>query len=143
MTSLRERRNRVWFAAVAVFVALGAASSAGAEQPSADSSSPTFEQDVRPILKARCFHCHGEQGKLEGGLDLRLRRLIVAGGESGPAVAAGMPENSYLLDRVRSGEMPRGDTEKLSAEQIKILERWIAGGEQRRQRSPQASPRAS
>lgn len=33
---------------------------------------PSFEADVRPILKAHCFHCHGDQGKVEGGLDLRL-----------------------------------------------------------------------
>jgi len=29
----------------------------------------TFERDVRPILKAHCFHCHGEEGKTEGELD--------------------------------------------------------------------------
>lgn len=28
--------------------------------------SPTFEHDVRPILKAGCFQCHGEQEKLRG-----------------------------------------------------------------------------
>ena len=41
-----------------------------------------FETHVRPILKANCFHCHGEGTKLESGLDLRLRRLIVKGGET-------------------------------------------------------------
>ncbi|MEC8410557.1 MAG: c-type cytochrome domain-containing protein, partial [Planctomycetota bacterium] len=44
----------------------------------------SFEKDIRPILKAHCFHCHGEQGETEGDLDLRLRRLILSGGESGP-----------------------------------------------------------
>ena len=32
----------------------------------------TFERDVRPIFKAQCFHCHGEDDELHGGLDLRL-----------------------------------------------------------------------
>lgn len=32
----------------------------------------TFEKDIRPILKAHCFDCHGEGEKLKGGLDLRL-----------------------------------------------------------------------
>ena len=36
----------------------------------------TFEEDIRPILKANCFQCHGEEKKLQGGLDLRLRKLI-------------------------------------------------------------------
>ena len=43
-------------------------------------SQPTYEGDVRPILKARCFICHGEGKQLKAGLDLRLRRLIVEGG---------------------------------------------------------------
>ena len=36
----------------------------------------TFERDVRPIVKAHCTHCHGEEEKPEGGVDLRLRRLM-------------------------------------------------------------------
>ena len=36
----------------------------------------TFERDVRPIIKAHCTHCHGEEDKPEGGVDLRLRRFM-------------------------------------------------------------------
>ena len=36
----------------------------------------TFEKDVRPIVKAHCTHCHGEEEKPEGGVDLRLRRFM-------------------------------------------------------------------
>jgi hypothetical protein len=43
----------------------------------------TFEKDVRPILKAQCFHCHGEDGEKKGGLDVRLARSILKGGKSG------------------------------------------------------------
>lgn len=89
---------------------------------------PSFEADVRPILKAHCFHCHGDQGKVEGGLDLRLRRLLVRGGESGPAVVPERPSESLLVARVSSGEMPPGDTEKLSPKQVDVLARWIAAG---------------
>ena len=32
----------------------------------------SFEKDVRPILKAHCTHCHGEEEKPKGGVDLRL-----------------------------------------------------------------------
>ena len=58
----------------------------------------TFERDVRPILKAHCFHCHGEGGVTEGALDVRLRRWIVAGGDSGEAIHPGEPDESLLLD---------------------------------------------
>ncbi|HEY2952017.1 MAG TPA: c-type cytochrome domain-containing protein, partial [Verrucomicrobiae bacterium] len=46
----------------------------------------TFEEHIRPIFKANCFDCHGEGEKLKGELDLRLRRLTLKGGESGPAI---------------------------------------------------------
>ena len=36
----------------------------------------TFERDVRPILKAHCTHCHGEEEKPKAGVDLRLRRFM-------------------------------------------------------------------
>jgi hypothetical protein len=35
----------------------------------------TFEKDVRPIVKAHCTHCHGEEEKPEGGVDLRSAAL--------------------------------------------------------------------
>src|SRR6185369_2292637 len=74
-----------------------------ADRKSNSSSSPstlTFEQHIRPILKAHCFDCHGEGEKLKGGLDLRLRRLIVTGGESGPAIVPGNPDKSLLVDLI-------------------------------------------
>ncbi len=87
----------------------------------------TFEADVRPILKAHCFQCHGEAGERKGELDLRLRRLIAKGGESGAAIVAGDAEVSLLLERVRSGEMPPGD-KRLGSNEINVLADWITAG---------------
>lgn len=87
----------------------------------------TFEKDIRPILRAHCLDCHGAIEEKDGNLDLRLARFMIAGGDSGPAITAGKPDESYLLDRVKSGEMPPGDA-KVPAEEIAILERWIAAG---------------
>ena len=83
-----------------------------------------FERDVRPILKTHCFHCHGEDGIKEGNLDLRLARFIQAGGDSGPAIVAGMAVDSVLLDRVSSGEMPPED-KNLSQLEIETIRSWI------------------
>ncbi len=93
----------------------------------ADGAVPTFEKDVRPILKAHCFHCHGEENVTKGGLDVRLVRYITKGGDSGPAVVAGVPAKSHLLELVKSGEMPKGKG-KLSEREITTLEKWIAAG---------------
>ncbi|MHC4876164.1 MAG: DUF1553 domain-containing protein [Planctomycetota bacterium] len=90
-------------------------------------ASLTFEADVRPILKAHCFQCHGEAGEKEGGLDLRLQRLMIAGGDSGSAIEPGRANDSLLLERVTSGEMPPGD-KRLSKEEISRIAAWIASG---------------
>jgi hypothetical protein len=87
----------------------------------------TYEQDIRPILKAYCFDCHGATKEVKGGLDMRLRRLMAKGGESGPAIEPGKPAESFLLQRVKAGEMPPGEN-KLPAEQIAVFEKWIAAG---------------
>jgi Protein of unknown function (DUF1553)/Protein of unknown function (DUF1549)/Planctomycete cytochrome C len=104
---------------------LASSSSPGHELPLAPG--PTFNAHVRPIFKAFCTPCHGESEKLKGGLDLRLRRLAVQGGDSGPAVVAGKPEASLLLRRVRDGEMPPGK-KKLARADIEVLRTWIASG---------------
>src|SRR6266446_4500711 len=88
---------------------------------------PTFEKDIRPILKAHCFECHGEGEKLKGGLDLRLRRLMLQGGDDGPVLVPGKPERSLLFNLVHSGEMPKRD-KKLTGEQVALIKQWIATG---------------
>src|SRR4051812_32566155 len=87
----------------------------------------TFEQHIRPLFKAHCLECHGEAKKLKGGLDLRLRRTSVAGGDSGPAVVPGKPTDSLLYQRVREHQMPPGKV-KLSAQEIDRLRDWISAG---------------
>jgi Planctomycete cytochrome C len=65
-----------------------------------------FEGQIRPILKAHCWQCHGEADEHQGKLDVRLARLILKGGESGAALVPGKPAESLLLAKVKSGEMP-------------------------------------
>ena len=105
---------------------LGVAPGAAAPKPVA-SGPLTFEKDIRPILKANCFTCHGEGEKLKGGLDVRLKHLIAKGGEHGAAIQPGKPEKSPLFTFVRDGEMPKSE-KKLSKEQVEIIRQWIAGG---------------
>jgi hypothetical protein len=88
---------------------------------------PTFEKDIRPILKAHCFDCHGEGDKHKGGLDVRLRRLLLQGGDDGPVIVPGKPDKSRLFQLVQSGEMPKRD-KKLTREEVALIRRWIAGG---------------
>ncbi len=89
--------------------------------------SPVFEKDVRPILKAHCFHCHGEDGEMKGGLDVRLARFLAKGGDSGPSIVAGKPAESHLLEVLKSGEMPK-EKPKLSDADIATIEQWLLAG---------------
>ena len=111
-----------FFAARCVGTATAAGTATAPEQ-----AAVSFETHVRPILRAYCFDCHGANEKPEGGLDLRLRRLIVKGGDSGPAVVPGNREASLLLQRVLAGEMPPTD-KKLPPDQAKVLAAWISAG---------------
>jgi hypothetical protein len=94
----------------------------------AEEPSVSFERDVRPILKATCFHCHGEEEELQGGLDVRLVRLMTAGGDSGAAIVPGKRDESYLFERIRDGEMPPDPAHLLSDDQIETIGRWIDAG---------------
>lgn len=93
----------------------------------ASGESLTFEKDVRPIFKAMCFQCHGEQPELKGRLDLRLVRLMLKGGESGAGLVAGNASASKLWQRIEADEMPDG-SKKLSPDQKAIIRRWIEQG---------------
>lgn len=86
-----------------------------------------FESDIRPILREYCFDCHGATDEVEGNLDLRLVHFMQAGGDSGPAIASGQPEESLLIQRVVDGDMPPGET-RVSDDKIAILKSWIAQG---------------
>jgi hypothetical protein len=102
-----------------------------ARLPAAEAPSPTpglsYEQQIRPILKANCFRCHGGEEEFKGGLDLRLRRFLVAGGDSGPAIVPHKHDESLLYERVRKGEMPPTE-HKLTAADVALIGKWIDAG---------------
>ncbi len=96
-----------------------------------------YERDVRPILKANCFQCHGEEDEIEGKLDLRFVRGMLKGGESGPALVAGQGGKSLLVERVSSGEMPPGK-KKLTSAELATIRRWIDDGAKTARPEPEA-----
>jgi mono/diheme cytochrome c family protein len=87
----------------------------------------TYEQHIRPIFREHCFDCHGAREPLEGGLDLRLVRHMLQGGDSGAAIVPGRADESLLLQRMLSGEMPPGES-SVAAKDIDTITRWIAAG---------------
>jgi len=129
---MRRRFWAVFFGVAAAGWAVGPARDARAEEPL------SFEMDARPIFKAYCLECHGGEAT-KGKLDLRLKRFAEKGGESGPALVAGNVDESYLLERMRAGEMPPGD-KKVPDDQIDVIERWIAQGARTLRDEPDSLP---
>ncbi len=88
-----------------------------------------FEKRVRPVLAARCFECHGPKSKARGGLRLDSRAALLKGGEHGPAIAPGKPQESFLLRVLRhDGEVKMPPKAKLTAREIADLEEWVRRG---------------
>jgi hypothetical protein len=87
-----------------------------------------FEKEVRPLLKASCFACHGDSKKIKGGLRLTSREAILKGGNSGPAVVLEKPEQSLLLQAVNYVEPKMPPKGRLPQAQIEILTRWVRMG---------------
>src|SRR5258708_5031195 len=83
-----------------------------------------FEAGVLRIFKTNCIACHGASAP-QGKLDLRTPSSILKGGASGPAVVAGAPDRSLLIDKVATRQMPPGK-QKLSDAEVDQLRTWIA-----------------
>lgn len=108
------------------FVAVGATA---AEDDTRHAALKFFESEVRPLLAKRCFECHGEK-KQKGGLRVDHIAHLKAGGDNGPALIPGKPDQSPMIEAIRyknpDFEMP--PKEKLPESEIAILERWVALG---------------
>lgn len=90
-----------------------------------------FELKIRPVLAETCFRCHDDRQKA-GGLRVDSRAALVAGGESGPAIVPGRPEESLLVQALRRdpdvSAMPPEKERALRPDQVADFERWIRDG---------------
>ncbi len=87
-----------------------------------------YARDIKPLLKERCFACHGALQQ-KGKLRLDSGELIRKGGRSGPALVPGAADRSLLVEKVTAeeGRMPP-EGEPLTAQQIALLRAWIDQG---------------
>lgn len=89
-----------------------------------------YARDVKPLLKARCYACHGAL-KQEAGLRLDTADFARKGGQDGRVLVPGDVKGSELIRRVGAkddeGRMPPEGT-PLTSDQIRILANWIAAG---------------
>jgi uncharacterized membrane protein len=87
--------------------------------------------EVRSIFAHNCYKCHSSE-KIKGELRLDKKVFVMKGGESGPILTPGHPEESEMIRRL---ELPRDDEESmppkgktLSSKEIATLKFWIEMG---------------
>ena len=110
---------------IALLIGLCGCAISAAEQrkPTADELQ-FFETNVRPLLAAHCFKCHGPQ-KQQGGLRLDSRGGMVRGGESGAAISLGQPDESLLVKAIQYQELEMPPDQRLDKRDVATLIRWI------------------
>lgn len=88
-----------------------------------------FEKDVRPLLVSRCYECHSAKD-VQGGLSLDSRAGVRQGGDSGPVIVPGQPDQSRLIEAVRyeNRDLQMPPKNKLPDAEIAVLEKWIRLG---------------
>ena len=113
--------------AVSAVTEVGAA--AAPEPALSDADTIFFESHIRPILVENCTECHGDQ-KQKGGLRLDSLPGWRAGGDSGPVLTPGDPDNSLLITAIRYADedtqMP--PKQKLDDRSIGLLTEWVKRG---------------
>ncbi len=120
---MRNRGPRPWLLLLAL-----ATSSLGADDPAGVG---LFEARIRPALAEHCDRCHSARSpKPKGGLRLDSREAARKGGDSGPAVVPGKPDESLLLLAIgREGDVaPMPPDRGLPAGVIADFRRWIEVG---------------
>jgi mono/diheme cytochrome c family protein len=91
-----------------------------------------FETRIRPVLADHCYKCHSrEADKIRGGLMLDTREGMLHGGDTGPAIEPGKPEDSLIVDAIgyKDADLqmpPKG--EKLTDQQVADITEWIRRG---------------
>ena len=97
----------------------------------ADERADFFETKIRPVLVGTCFRCHGDV-KTSGALRIDSREMLLKGGESGPAIVPGKPDESLLIKAIRREEdvsaMPPEKEKALRADQVADFVAWVKAG---------------
>jgi hypothetical protein len=103
----------------------------GKAAPLTDSQREFFESRIRPILAQECYECHSEATKAKGGLLLDSRPGWEKGGESGPVLVPGKPDDSLLLrsiaHEIQDLKMPKAGAQ-LDPQIVEDFRTWIAMG---------------
>ena len=92
----------------------------------ATTSMVSFAKDILPIFENSCNKCHGVE-QVKEGLDMRTYETLMAGSFNGSVVTPGSANDSFLVEQIIKGEMPKRG-QKLLPAQIQLIIDWINAG---------------
>ncbi|MCA8978644.1 MAG: PSD1 domain-containing protein [Planctomycetes bacterium] len=113
------------------WIELGAPWAAAASEEVSPELAAFFEREVRPLLAARCFPCHGpDVEEPRSGLRMSGRDALLKGSRFGPSIVPGDPDESRLVRAIRYNEssLKMPPESPLPADEVAVLERWVALG---------------
>lgn len=114
--------------AVCVLLNVAFAATAQAQVPSVDDRN-FFENKIRPVLVKHCYACHSKDAKEVGGkLLLDSRDGWQKGGESGPALVAGKPNESLLIQALLYDGLQMPPEQPLPEAVVNDVKEWIRRG---------------
>jgi hypothetical protein len=88
-----------------------------------------FESKIRPVLVESCSKCHSAGPKApKGGLAIDNREALLKGGDTGPAIVPGKPDDSLLIKALRYGDLQMPPKGKLPDAVIADFVRWVERG---------------
>lgn len=91
-----------------------------------------FEKKIRPVLVTECYGCHaaGEGRRVKGGLALDTREGLLQGGDSGPIVEPGQPEESLLIKAIshQDASLAMPPKKRLPESVVADFTTWIREG---------------
>lgn len=115
------------------WVDAGSPLASGADPAQLMAAADVNNHQIEPLLRLRCATCHGLRVQ-EGGLDVRTKASLLKGGKSGPAMVLGRPDESLLLSRIHTGDMPpkkllvKSGVRPMTSNEVELLTQWIALG---------------
>ena len=99
----------------------------GTDVPITAKQTQFFEENIRPMLVQHCYACHGSE-KQKNGLRVDSLEALLTGGDSGPAITLGNPDESLLIEAIEYNGFEMPPSAALPQQIVDDIRHWISDG---------------
>ena len=99
----------------------------GTDVPITAKQTQFFEENIRPLLVQHCYACHGSE-KQKNGLRVDSLEALLTGGDSGPAITLGKPDESLLIEAIEYNGFEMPPSAALPQQIVADIRQWISDG---------------